>query len=110
MGRRYLVVDTESSLCLQRRQRILVSLAYEIVDLHGTVHASYYAIVRLPPWSLLDEESTAVHGITPELPRRIVPEGEKTIPGLHRNGTVSPWRTSCGSSWAASGSTNRWPS
>ena len=33
VGGRYLVLDTESSLCLRRRRRVLVSLAYEVVDL-----------------------------------------------------------------------------
>ena len=69
MNKRYLVVDTESSVCLRRRQRILVSLAYEVVDAHGRVYCSHYGVVRLPPWVILDEESVAVHGITPEMPR-----------------------------------------
>ena len=28
----YLILDTESSVCLTRRRRVLVSLAYEIFD------------------------------------------------------------------------------
>lgn len=67
MAERYLVVDTESSVCRERRQRVLVSVAYEVIDVLGEVHASCYAIVRFPSGLVLDEESTAVHGITQEM-------------------------------------------
>ena len=60
---RYLILDTESSLCAVRRRRVLASLACEVVDAEGGVLGAQYAIVRRPPGHRPDAPSVAVHGI-----------------------------------------------
>ena len=45
----FLVLDTESSIDLTHsRARILVSLAYEVVDSAGRILASFFAVVKRP--------------------------------------------------------------
>lgn len=63
----YLVLDTESTVCQHRRIRILVSLAYEVVDPKGRVLFSHYDIVWQPPDMDPDPKSIEIHGITPEV-------------------------------------------
>lgn len=60
-------VDTESSVCVLRRRRVLVSIAYQVVDVHGTVYASHYELVyHCPTEYLPDPQSVAIHRISPE--------------------------------------------
>lgn len=70
----YLVVDTESSVRLDDRLRVLVSIAYEVVatgadggggegDRAAVVRASGYDIVRQTPDRPLDPDSLRIHGI-----------------------------------------------
>jgi hypothetical protein len=60
----YLVIDTESSLRLDTRLRVLVSLAYEVVATEDdSVCAAGYDIVRHSPGCPLDSRSLRVHGI-----------------------------------------------
>ena len=66
MGRIFVVLDTESSVCRDTNRRILVSLAYEIVDIDGLgVLEAVYELVQ-PPQTVLavDPASESVHGIT----------------------------------------------
>lgn len=82
--RKRLVLDTESSLCHRRHQRLLVSLAYEVVDGLGRVHAAHYELVwqpRLGGWFSSKTEPTTsrpkdikpdirsvrIHGLNPEV-------------------------------------------
>ena len=71
MARSYVVLDTESSVCERSFRRILVSIAYEVVDVHlsATVRESYYDIVQLPPDAMLDFVSEQIHGITLDIAR-----------------------------------------
>ena len=62
--RRFVVIDTESSVCRQTNLRILVSFAYEVVDEGGGVRGSHYDLVALPPGIELDRSSERFHGIT----------------------------------------------
>lgn len=82
---RFLVLDTESSLCVARRRRLLVSLAYEVVEV-GTasgeeeeeeeegqprpprhrILAAGYDVIRQPDDTLPDARSVRIHGITPQ--------------------------------------------
>jgi hypothetical protein len=87
---RYLVLDTESSVCQDTNRRVLVSLAnqlfscavgrvkaaarYQVVDVHlGTltqeVRELHYDIVEQPEGMQFDEASEHIHGITPEQAR-----------------------------------------
>ena len=62
----FVIVDTESSVCRESNMRILVSLAYEVVDGEGSVRHSQYDLVALPPAIHLDRRSQRIHGITPD--------------------------------------------
>ena len=47
----YVVLDTESSVCQRSFRRLLVSIAYEVVDVNqacssGSVRESHYDIVK----------------------------------------------------------------
>ena len=62
----FVVLDTESSVCRDSNVRVLVSLAYEIVDVaDGAVRDAHYDLVALPPSIRLDRSSQPIHGITP---------------------------------------------
>ena len=82
-SRCYVVLDTESSMCLLRRRRLLLALAYEVLmveDAHDhSVVECYtpvikfswpwfcaYDIVCLPRDVMLDEKSRQIHGISAE--------------------------------------------
>lgn len=70
----YVVLDTESSVCLDTGRRVLVSLAYEVVDVcmgadREVVRDLYYDIVSQPPHTRLDSSSAQVHGISVERSR-----------------------------------------
>ena len=58
-----LILDTESSVCPARRRRVLVSLAYEVVDPQGQVLVSRYEVVSQPIGFQPDPVSVAVHGL-----------------------------------------------
>jgi hypothetical protein len=63
--KRYLVIDTESSVCQDTQLRILISLAYEVLDgSNCQVLCSQYDIVQLPMGSRMDHNSTRIHGIS----------------------------------------------
>ena len=60
-------LDTESSVCLSRRRRVLVSIAYQVVDVHGTVYASHYELVwQCPAEYRAAPQSVAIHRISAE--------------------------------------------
>lgn len=64
----FLVLDTESTVCLRRRRRLLVALAYELVwpDLSrssDTATDMVYDIVALPADVEPDPRSEEIHGI-----------------------------------------------
>ena len=64
---RFLVLDTESSVCRVSHERILVSLAYEVVVADAgalTVVHSQYDVVELGSHRRPDAASERVHGIT----------------------------------------------
>lgn len=67
---RYLIVDTESSVCQMSRDRVLVSIAYEVLEVVGhsargaTTLARVYDVVKVPPHYWLDAMSERIHGIT----------------------------------------------
>lgn len=68
---RYLIVDTESSVCQMSRDRVLVSIAYEVLDVDPsaagvgpTTLARVYDLVKVPPHYWLDATSERIHGIT----------------------------------------------
>jgi hypothetical protein len=66
----YLVIDTESSLRLDTRLRVLVSLAYEVVATEDdSVRAAGYDIVRHSPGCPLDPRSLRVHHIDADTAR-----------------------------------------
>jgi DNA polymerase III epsilon subunit-like protein len=62
----YVVLDTESSVCQLSFRRVLVSLAYEVVDVNASnvVRQSHYEIIRQPGCMQLDTLSESIHGIT----------------------------------------------
>ena len=64
-----MVLDTQSSICQRSFRRLLVSIAYEVVDVNqacssGSVRESHYHIVKQPKGVELDSVSEAIHGIT----------------------------------------------
>ena len=74
MGRqrpsRFLVLDTESSVCKTTHARLLVSMAYEVVVVKsGTLSVSYsrYDVVAVPAHIRLDAHSERVHGISADV-------------------------------------------
>lgn len=63
----FLVLDTESSLCHYRQHRVLVSVAYEVVQFCGNrMHVRFcrYEVVKQPPYACLDPISEQVHGLS----------------------------------------------
>ena len=71
MERCFLVLDTESTMCMRRRRRLLVALAYEVVwpsshdDAAASSHGPMrYDIVSLPPDTNADHRSETIHGIS----------------------------------------------
>ena len=61
----YLFLDTESSLCETSHRRVLVSLAYEVVDGDNVLHAACYDVVLQPVDHVPDSRSLQIHGIQP---------------------------------------------
>ena len=62
-GRPHSILDTESSLCPKWGRRVLVSLAYEVVDPQGQVLVSTYQVVSQPAGPQPDPASVAMHGL-----------------------------------------------
>lgn len=65
-ARCFLVLDTESTVCLRRRRRMLVALAYQLVwpNQPDRETAMVYDIVSLPEDTDPDARSETIHGIT----------------------------------------------
>ena len=66
----FLILDTESSLCKRMHRRVLVSLAYEVVDTNNTRHAACYDVVSQPDEHVPDDRSLQIHGIAPDSSRQ----------------------------------------
>ena len=69
MAPRFLVLDTESSVNLSDGRRVLVSLAYEVIEYissRSTVLHQCYHIVRMSPSAVPDSHSERIHGIRRE--------------------------------------------
>jgi hypothetical protein len=84
--RRFLVLDTESSICQETNRRVLISLAYQVVDVHlGTLTEDtqelHYDIVQQPSGIHLDNASEQIHGITLDRTQR---EGIPLCDALNR--------------------------
>lgn len=103
----YLVVDTESSVRLNDRCRVLVSLAYEVVDTVGApsdsgsiIRASGYDIVHQSADLPLDPISLRVHRIDGPTSRSIgrpyAPCSLTSPPSSARTVRQLSWDTTCG--------------